>query len=75
MNQYKAHIYEKDDISHDTTVKIYELNQPKQVGILKYNKMMLVAEVARLMGPEVSCLTVKRLIEHSVEGLEKFLIS
>ncbi len=72
LSGYEARVYKKDDIARDTTVKEHALDV-SSIGSMKYSKMTLVAEAARLMGPEVNCLTIDRLIEQSAEGTEKIL--
>lgn len=72
LSRYEARVYEKDDIAHDTTVKEHSLDV-SSAGSMKYSKMTLVAEVVRLMGPEVTCLTIGRIIEESAEGMERVL--
>lgn len=71
LEKYESHIYEKVSLTRDIALK--EVKADFSGDQLSYSEMMLVAEVARHLGPTVGCLTVERLIEESVEGLEKVL--
>ena len=72
LSRYETRIYEKDNIARDTSVK-ERILAPSAEGSMTYSKLSLVAEVARLMGPEVSCLAIDRMLEESCEGVEKIL--
>lgn len=72
LSRFETRVYEKDNIAHDTSVK-ERILVPSAEGAMTYSKLSLVAEVARLMGPEVSCLVIDRMLEESSEGVEKVL--
>lgn len=72
LSRYETRVYEKDNIAHDTSVK-ERILAPSAKGAMTYSKLSLVAEVARLMGPEVSCLAIDHMLEESSEGIEMIL--
>ena len=71
LGHYEAHVREKVDIARDTSVK--EVDVSIDQGQMEYSEMTLVGELARLLGPEVSCLAIERLLEESAEGTEVIL--
>ena len=71
LSRYESHVYEKSSITHDVTLKEVKTDLGGDQTV--YSEMTLVAEVAKQLGPEVSCLTVEGLIRDSAEGLEKTL--
>lgn len=71
LERYESHVREKADITQDTSVK--EIDTKLDQGQLKYSKMTLVGELARLLGPEISCLSIERLLEESTEGTKGVL--
>lgn len=71
LSRYESHVYEKSSITHDVTLKEVKTDLGGDQTV--YSEMTLVAEVAKQLGPEASCLTVEGLIRDSAEGLEKTL--
>lgn len=71
LGHYEAHIRERVDIARETSVK--EVDVSIDQGQMEYSEMTLVGELARLLGPEVSCLAIERLLEESAEGTEIIL--
>lgn len=70
MEKYESHVIEKADIAWGLSAKEQKLKTREEMA---YNELSLVGEVARLLGPEVSCLTIEELIEGSEEGLDTVL--
>ncbi|MCI8676558.1 MAG: DEAD/DEAH box helicase family protein [Atopobiaceae bacterium] len=71
LGPYEAHVHEKADIARDVSIK--EIDAELDQGQMKYSQMTLVGELARLLGPEVSCLSIERLLKESTESTEKVL--
>ena len=71
LGHYEAHVREKVDIARETSAK--EVDVSIDQGQMEYSEMTLVGELARLLGPEVSCLAIERLLEESAEGTEIIL--
>ncbi len=67
-DKYETHIYEKQSLADQRTVKksVVELG-----GNIIYSKYMLVAEIARYLN--VSCLLIDRMISECVDGEEKVI--
>lgn len=70
VERYQARAYEKASISREVSVKERVLDPG---GGAMFSEMTLVGELARLLGPEVSCLKIEELLEQSAEGVEKIL--
>ena len=71
LSRYELHVYEKASLTHDLSLK--EMKTDFSGEQVTYSEMTLVAEVARQLGPTVSCLDVEKLIEGSAEGVEGVL--
>lgn len=71
LSRYESHVYEKASLTHDLTLK--EVDADFSGEQVKFCEMTLVAEVARMLGPSVSCLAVERIIEDSAEGIDRVL--
>ena len=71
LGRYEAHVREKADIARETSAK--EVDVSIDQGQMEYSEMTLVGELARLLGPEVSCLAIERLLEEPAEGTETIL--
>lgn len=71
LGRYKSYVYEKSSLAHDMPLKEVEVDFSDEQ--FSYSEMTLVAEVARQLGPTVSCLTVEKLIEGSDEGVDRVL--
>lgn len=67
LSRYESHVYEKASLTHDLSLKEVEVDFSGEQVV--YSEMMLVAEVARQLGPTVTCLVVEKLIEGSAEGI------
>lgn len=71
VERYASHVREKFALARDTSVK--EVEVEIDTGQMQYSKMTLVGEVSRLLGPDVSCLTIEQLFKESEEGTDKVL--
>lgn len=70
MGRYESRVIEKADIAWGVSAKEETLATREEMS---YNELTLVGEVARILGPEISCLTIEELIEGSDEGLDMVL--
>ena len=71
MSKYEAVVYEKSNIARDMTVKSRALENAAQQ--MTYSEMSLVGELARQLGPEVSCLKIEAVLRESLEGIDAIL--
>ena len=71
MSKYEAVVYEKSNIARDMTVKSRALEDAAQQ--MTYSEMSLVGELARQLGPEVSCLKIEAVLRESLEGIDAIL--
>lgn len=70
VKRYESRVIEKADIAWGLSAKERTIEMNEEMA---YNKLSLVGEVARLLGPEISCLAIEELIEGSEEGLDTVL--
>ena len=71
LSKYEAMVYEKSNIVRDMTVKSHSLEEVAPQ--MTFSEMTLVGELARQLGPEVSCLKIEQLLRSSNEGIDKIL--
>lgn len=68
---YETVIYEKERLATDMSVK------ERSAGDLSdqraFTRLTLVGEIARLLGPTVSCATIDGMLANSVDGVEAIL--
>lgn len=68
---YETVVYEKERLATDMSVK------ERSVGDLSdqrvFTRLTLVGEIARLLGPTVSCATIDGMLANSVDGVEAIL--
>ena len=69
LSKYESIMYEKDSIANDTTVK--EINIDYLKDNMKFSAFSLTGEVARYLN--ISCVLVNKILDESVDGLEKVL--
>lgn len=67
VERYESRVFEKASIVQEVSVKERRLESSGQA---EYNRLMLVGELARQLGPEVSCLTIEDLLDGSAEGFD-----
>lgn len=71
MTAYDTVVYEKSRI--DTELAVTERNLGALSEQTQYTRIMLVAEIARNLGPTVKCSQIDRLLVQSREGVEAVL--
>ena len=71
MTAYDTVVYEKSRIA--TELAVTERNVGTLSEQTQYTRIMLVAEIARNLGPTVKCSQIDRLLAQSKEGIEAIL--
>lgn len=71
MGAYDAKVYEKSRIA--TELAVTERNAGTLAEQTQYTRIMLVAEIARNLGPSVRCSQIERLLSASEEGMDAIL--
>lgn len=69
FSKYTSKIYERESIAADTTVK--EKNADDIRNDVRYSKLTLIGEISRYLN--ISCITVSRILDESVDGTEYIL--
>ena len=69
FSKYTSKIYERESIAADTTVK--EKNADYIRDGVRYSKLTLIGEISRYLN--ISCITVSRILDESVDGTECIL--
>lgn len=69
FSKYTSKIYERESIAADTTVK--EKNADDIRNDMRYSKLTLIGEISRYLN--ISCITVSRILDESVDGTEYIL--
>lgn len=67
VSRYEMRVYEKSRIDSHTSVKERELKDVREQG--NYTELTLVAEIARILGPSVSCIDLEKYLNESKEGI------
>lgn len=69
FSKYTSKIYERESIAADTTVKEKIADDIR--NDVRYSKLTLIGEISRYLN--ISCITVSRILDESVDGTEYIL--